>query len=209
VDASHSMAYEEDGISKLHFAKVMMAALAYLARKQSDTFGLFTVNERSINVVQPRFEQQQFMRFLNELVKLKSEGTWRKGNDLEVVFDHHGKELIIFFTDLYDDQEDLFRFISRLKTPRNEVIVFHIMGRHERDFDYNGSFTFEDLESHVKVKAETSLQQKKYQQKVMEWIKQSRMWMLEKHITYQVVVMNDPLDETLRNFLKARKSLIR
>jgi uncharacterized protein (DUF58 family) len=209
LDASHSMAYEEEGISKLHYAKVMMAALAYLARKQSDTFGLFTVNERSVNVVQPRFEQQQFMRFLNELVKLKSEGTWKKGNGLEVVFDHHGKELIIFFTDLYDDQEDLFRFISRLKTPRNEVIVFHIIGRHERDFEYTGSYTFKDLESHVKVKAETSLQQKQYQQKVADWIKQSRLWMLDKHITYQLVVMNDPLDETLRNFLKARKSLIR
>lgn len=209
LDASHSMAYMEDGITKLQFAKVMIAALAYLARKQSDTFGLYTVNERNISVVQPRFEQQQFMRFLNELVKVKSEGTWKKGNGLELLYDHHGKEMILFFTDLYDEQEDLFRFISRLKTLRNEVIVFHILGKHERDFDFEGSFTFEDLESNVRVKAETTIQQKEYKERVAGWIRQSRSWMLEKHINYQLVVMNDPIEQTLRDFLKIRKIINR
>ncbi|MBX2945289.1 MAG: DUF58 domain-containing protein [Cyclobacteriaceae bacterium] len=209
LDASNSMAYMEDGVSKLQFAKVMIAALAYLARKQSDTFGLYTVNEHNISVVQPRFEQQQFMRFLNELVKVKSEGTWKKGNGLELLYDHHGKEMILFFTDLYDEQEDLFRFISRLKTPRNEVIVFHILGKHERDFDFEGSFTFEDLESNVRVKADTTIQRKEYTERVGGWIKQSRAWMLEKHINYQLVVMNDPIEQTLRDFLKIRKIINR
>src|SRR5690606_29746358 len=36
LDASRSMDHQEDGISKLQFGKVMTAALAYLARKQSD-----------------------------------------------------------------------------------------------------------------------------------------------------------------------------
>lgn len=209
LDASHSMAYMEEGISKLQFAKVMIAALAYLARKQSDTFGLYTVNERNITAVQPRFEQQQFMRFLNELVKVKSEGSWKKGNGLELLYDHHGKEMILFFTDLYDEQEDLFRFIQRLKTPRNEVIVFHILGKHEREFDFEGSFTFEDLESNVRVKADTTQQQKQYRERLSAWINQSRMWMLEKHINYQLVLMSDPVEESLRSFLKVRKILNR
>jgi hypothetical protein len=29
--------------------------------------------------VLPRFEQQQFFRFLTELIKVKSEGVWEKG----------------------------------------------------------------------------------------------------------------------------------
>src|SRR6187549_2340961 len=35
LDASRSMAYEEEGVSKFQYAKVMIAALAYLTRKQS------------------------------------------------------------------------------------------------------------------------------------------------------------------------------
>ncbi len=208
LDASHSMSYAEDNISKLQYAKVMTAALAYLARKQSDTFGLYAVNDKNVKVVQPRFEQQQFIRFLNELVHLKSEGTWKKGG-VEQLFDHHGKEMIVFITDLYDESEDLQNFISRLKTPRNEVIVFHLMGRHETDLDFNGSFTFEDLESGARTKVDTLVQQKDYSRRVKEWLQSSRGWMLEKQINYHLVFLDEPVETVLRNFLTVRKSLIR
>ena len=209
IDASHSMAYEENGISKFMYAKVMTAALAYLARKQSDTFGLFTVNEKNITMVHPRFEQQQFMRFINELVNVKSEGTWRKQNGLEQLFNHYGKEMIVFITDLYDDDRDLQKFISKLKTSKNEVIVFHLMGRHETELDFDGSFTFEDLENKARLKVDSRLQQKEYKTRVDSWLKDSRMWMLEKQINYQLVIMDEAIDSMLRNFLIARKRLIR
>ena len=209
LDASHSMAYEEDGLSKIYYAKVVTAALGYLARKQSDTLGLFTVNDQKITTVQPRFEQQQFIRFLNELVNLKSEGTWKKGNGMEQLFDHHGKEMIVFVTDLYDDAEDLQKFIAKLKTSRNEVIVFHLIGRHEFEFDFNGSFTFEDLETGVRTKADTLLQRNEYSQRVKSWLGHSRKWMLEKQINYQLVFINEPVDVVLRNFLHTRKTLLR
>ncbi|GHN00067.1 hypothetical protein WSM22_15560 [Cytophagales bacterium WSM2-2] len=208
VDASHSMAYSENGLSKLHYAKVMTAALAYLARKQSDTFGLFTVNDQKVNAVQPRFEQQQFIRFLNELVHLKSEGRWNNSGTNQLL-DHSGKEMIVFITDMYDDADDLHHFISQLKNPRNEVIVFHLMGQHETDFDFEGSFTFEDLESGVKTKANTVLQQKEYSQKVKSWLQASRSWMLEKQINYQLTFINEPVEIVLRDFLTARKRLMR
>src|SRR6478735_9163031 len=208
LDASHSMSYAENGISKLQYTKVMTAALAYLARKQSDTFGLYAVNEKNIKVVQPRFEQQQFIRFLNELVILKSEGIWKKGG-VEQLFDHHGKEMIVFMTDLYDESEDLQHFISRLNTPRNEVIVFHLMAKHETDFDFDGSFTFEDLETGIRTKADTLVQQKEYAKRVDSWLKASRGWMLEKQINYYLVSMDESVETVLRNFLTVRKSLIR
>lgn len=209
IDASHSMAYAENNISKLQYAKVMAAALAYLTRKQSDTFGLYMVNERGIETVQPRFEQQQFMRFLHALITLETAGTWSRAGDLERLFDHHGKELIIFFSDLYDDQEDLQRFVSRLKTPRNEVIVFHLMGAQELSLSYNGAYTFKDLESGDSLKVDTVLQQKTYAVRVQEWIRNTRMWMLEKQINYYLVEMNATFEQVLRDFLRVRKSLAR
>jgi uncharacterized protein (DUF58 family) len=209
LDASHSMMYTEDGLSKFMYAKVMIAALAYLARKQSDAFGLFTVNEKEIHEVHPRFEQQQFMRFLHILATAKSEGTWKKGNGLEHLYDHHGKEMIIFITDLYDEENDLLQFIARLKIVRNEVIVFHLMGRQETDLDFKGSFTFEDLETKVRSKVETATQQKQYSERVQQWITHSRNWMLEKQISYELINLNDSFETTLRNFLKIRKTLAR
>lgn len=209
LDASHSMAYEENRITKLHYAKAMIAALAYLARKQSDTFGLSVVNDRHVRVVEPRFEQQQFLRFLNELVQAKSESTWTKGSRLEHLYNHHGKEMIVFVTDLYDDDHDLHHFISRLKTPRNEVIVFHVMGQKEVEMSFSGAFTFEDLESGARLKVNTVEQQKKYAGQVQAWIKEARGWMLEKQIGYHLVLMSEPVEKTLRTFLTVRKKLVR
>jgi len=209
LDASRSMAYTEDGLSKLQFAKVLMAALAFLARKQSDTFGLFAVNDKQIKALLPRFEQQQFMRFLLELINIQSEGKWESSGREEQLFDHHGKEMIVFFTDLYDADGDLLNFISRLKTPRNEVVIFHLMGKQELELEYEGSLTFEDLETKARTKVNTVLQRKEYAARVAAWIQNTRMWMLEKDISYHVVTLQQGADSVLRDFLVTRKRLAR
>ncbi len=209
LDASNSMAYEENKISKLQIAKVMTAALAYLARKQRDTFGLFTVNDQALGIVHPRFEQQQFMRFLNELIHLKSQGVWMTSNNMDALINHQGKEMIIFITDLYDRDQDILEFIASLKTKRNEVIVFHLMGRHEFELDEEGSFTFEELETGERLKVSTAAQKEAYTGQVKDWIEESRSWMLEKQINYHLVFMDEPIEQLLQHFLKSRKQLAR
>jgi uncharacterized protein (DUF58 family) len=209
LDASRSMDHQEGGIGKLQFAKVMTAALAYLARKQSDTFGLYTINDKRIRMIEPRFEQQQFMRFLNELIEVKSEGKWGKPRDLDALQHHVGKEMIVFITDLYDDDKDILKFVSSLKTTRNEVILFHIMGKDETEFETEGVFTYEDLETGERKKVDTIAQKKDYSRRVKLWTEQSRAWMLEKQIDYELVRMDQPVESALIRFLNHRKRLMR
>lgn len=209
IDASRSMAHDEDGMSKLLYAKMMAAALAYLARKQGDTYGLYSVNEEQIQTVQPRYEQQQFMRFLHALVRIKAAGSWQKNSRLEHLYSHHQKEMVLFFTDMYDSEEDLLQFIKRLKTPRNEVIVFHLMGGHELLLDQSRSLTFEDLETGERLKIDTAAQQQAYRTRIDTWLREVKDWMLQKQINYQLVRMDEPLEAVLRNFLKVRKTLAR
>lgn len=209
LDASRSMEHAEGGLSKLQMSKVMIAALAFLARKQSDTFGLYAVNDQHITAVHPRFEQQQFIRFLNELIAIKAESTWKKGNGLEHIYSHHAKEMILFFTDMYDDSGDIQQFVGRLKTPRNEVIVFHLLGKNELALDYESQYTFEDLETGEKLKVDAVAQQKAYRQKMESWLAATRDWMLQKQVVYQPVNLEDPVTGVLRTFLKVRKSMIR
>lgn len=209
LDASRSMEHTEQGLSKLQLCKVMIAALAFLARRQSDTFGLYAVNNQHITVVQPRFEQQQFIRFLNELIGIKAESTWKKGNGLEHIYSHQGKEMILFFTDMYDESGDLQQFIHRLKTPRNEVVVFHLLGRQELEMTYETQLTLEDLETGQRLKVDPVAQQAVYVKKMTAWIQDTRDWMLQKQVVYQPVFMDDPTSEVLRAFLKTRKMMIR
>lgn len=209
IDASRSMEYREDGLTKLGYAKVMTAALGYLARKQSDTYGLYTINNKQVRSVEPRFEQQQFMRFLNELVNVKSEGRWAGDKEVESVQRHVGKEIIIFITDLYDQDKDILKFVGNLKTKRNEVVVFHVMGRNEARMEHEGVFTFEDLETGERRKVDTLAQRKGYTTRVDSWLQQVRIWMLEKHINYNLVFLDEAVESVLFHFLNARKRLFR
>lgn len=208
IDASKSMAHQESGISKIQYAKVLTAALAYLARRQGDTFGLYAISESQVHIVHPKFEQQQFMWFFHALVEIEAQGKWHKSNN-ELLFDHHGKELIIFLTDLYDDADDLYQFISRLKTTRNEVVILHIVGERELTLDYNGSFTFKDLESGEIVKVETLAQKAAYGERIAAWIDQTRSKLLERNVSYQRCVVNEHPENALVAFLKSRKLLSR
>lgn len=209
LDASHSMAHEEGQLSKLLYAKMMAAALAYLARKQGDTYGLYSVNDRTIQSVRPRYERQQFMRFLYALVQVRADGRWKADHELEHLYEHHNKEMILFFTDMYDKEADLLQFIKRLKTPRNEVIVFHLMGKHEMLLDQSRSLTFEDLETGERLKIDTDDQQQAYRSRVANWLQEIREWMLQRQINYHLVRMYEPLEPFLRDFLKLRKTMIR
>jgi uncharacterized protein (DUF58 family) len=209
LDASRSMAHAEEGVGKLQYAKVLSAALAYLARKQGDTYGLYSINDRQVHSMRPRHEHQQFIRFLDALVKVKAESGWRRNDRLEHLYDHHNKEMILFFTDMYDEEKDLLEFIKRLKTPRNEVLVFHLVGKAELELDQGRSLTFEDLETGRRLSIDTDSQRQAYRRRVKEWLEEVKDWMLQKQINYQLIRIDEPPEAVLRNFLMVRKNLIR
>lgn len=75
--------------------------------------------------------------------------------------------------------------------------------------DFGGSFTFQDLESGVRTKVDTTTQQREYKKRVDSWLKASRNWMLEKQISYYLVFLDEPIETVLRNFLTVRKRLLR
>ena len=74
---------------------------------------------------------------------------------------------------------------------------------------FDGSFTFEDLETRAQVKVDAGIQQKQYAEHVKNWVQKSRMWMLEKHINYELVVMDNSFEKSLRDFLKVRRTILR
>jgi hypothetical protein len=117
--------------------------------------------------------------------------------------------MILFFTDMYDSEGDLHDFIRKLKTPRNEVIVFHLIGREELELNYSTQLTFEDLETGERLKVDSPTQQSVYRKKMGDWVDATRDWMLQKQVIYQPTYLDDPAPEVLRTFLKARKSMIR
>src|SRR6056297_1367973 len=68
LDASQSMQHEEQGLSKIDFARVMIASLAWLAHSQGDAVGLYALNNYKLRSIQPKVQKKHFNRFLQELI---------------------------------------------------------------------------------------------------------------------------------------------
>ncbi|MFO7720743.1 MAG: DUF58 domain-containing protein [Gillisia sp.] len=209
LDSSKSMLHEENGLSKMDYVRVLIASLAYLSQNQGDAVGLFALNDRHLHSLYPRVQKKHFNRLLLELINIKNEGTWPENPmAAEKLHDRSHKELIFFITDMYENTSELTDFINRLKTARNEVVVLHIMGKNELEFDYEGTVTFEDLETGARIKVDAKEAKSAYLKSMEEMIKNTKDTLLAKGVSYQLFRLDQHLGEALQLFLKKRNNLM-
>lgn len=209
LDSSKSMLHEENGLSKMDYVRVLVASLAYLSQNQGDAVGLFAVNDRQLHSLYPRVQKQHYNRLLLELINIKSEGKWPANpKAFEKLHDRSHKELVFFITDMHESISELTDLIKRLKTPRNEVVVLHIMGKSELNFDYKGTVTFEDLETGARVKVDSKEAKGQYLKNLEEMMQNTRDTLLANNINYQLFSLEDQVGEALSVFLKKRTALM-
>lgn len=209
LDSSKSMLHEENGLSKMDYVRVLVASLAYLSQNQGDAVGLFALNDRHLHSLYPRVQIKHFNRLLLELIKIKNEGKWPENPmAAEKLHDRSHKELIFFITDMYENTSELTDFINRLKTARNEVVVLHIMGKNELEFEYAGTVTFEDLETGAKMKVDAKQAKSAYLKSIEEMIKNTKDALLAKGVSYHLFRLDEHLGEALQLFLKKRNNLM-
>lgn len=209
LDASKSMLHQEEGLNKMDFVRVLVASLAYLAQQQGDAVGLFGVNDKTLYSLYPGVQRQHYNRLLLELLNIKNEGKWPKSTtSTGQLHDRKHKELIFFITDMYEYDEELTRLIKSLKTSRNEVVVFHIMGKNELEFNYNGTLTFEDLETGERMKVAAKEARRQYLESLEGMLKTTKDFFLANGIGYHLFRLDEHLGEALEVFLKSRSNLL-
>jgi uncharacterized protein (DUF58 family) len=208
VDSSKSMLHQEAGLSKIDYAKVLVAALAQLSLKQGDAVGLLTLNDHTLEHIQPSVSQQHFNRLLHRLINLKNEGAWPKEVAGHKVHQRGQRELLFFITDLYENEAEITQLVKNLKTSRNEIVVLHLMGRNELEFDYSGQVIFEDLETGTKIKVNTKEAKEVYLESLQKTMGQLKDDLLSNGVGYELFNVDSNISEALQLFLKKRSKLL-
>jgi hypothetical protein len=113
------------------------------------------------------------------------------------------KELLVFITDMYQAEGEINRLLDSLSALKHEVVVFHLMGKNELDFDFGDYSTLEDLETGETMEVNTN-EAATYNQKLKDHLENIRMQLLGKHVFYRMISTSQPLDEALRDFLVQR-----
>jgi uncharacterized protein (DUF58 family) len=208
VDASASMNHSDGDFKKIDYARYLVASLAYLGNLQGDAIGLYVFKDGGIFSMAAKQDYQHLSRLFHQLASIKPEGTFTKPIHYRELYSGAQKrELLIFVTDLYQQNEEIFQLLDTLNTLKHEVVVFQIMARNELELDFIGYSSFEDLETGQTIQIDQAVARKNYKEQLDKHLEQIRIKLLDRRIYYRMLTTDQPLDQALRDFLNQRNKL--
>jgi uncharacterized protein (DUF58 family) len=211
VDCSASMRFTgaEERISKMEYARMLAAALAYLLLRQNDAVGLVTFDERPLAMVPARSVRRQLFQILKVLETLPAGHGTRLGPVLHGVAERiHRRGLILLFSDLLDEPDDVLAGLKHFRHGGHEVVVFQILDPREVDLDYRGEYDFVALEEPgATVQAEPAHLRRSYRERFEAWRTRLRRDCRRQLIDLVELTTDTPLEQGLGAYLQKRRRL--
>jgi uncharacterized protein (DUF58 family) len=206
IDASASMNHNDsNGVKKIDYARYLVASLAHLANVQGDSVGLYTLINGQLFSLASKADPQHLQRLFYQLDQLQPAGKFTQPVHYKEFFAGSGrKELLILITDMYQADDEIYRVLDSLSALKHEIIVFHLMGQNELDFNFEGYGALEDLETGETIAINTKQVSDGYKEALEKHLSTIRMQLLGKRIFYRMISTKRPLDEALRDFLVQR-----
>ena len=122
LDVSASMGYGHGGITKLAYAKLLAATLAWFSRRQRDRVGLVTFSDDLEEVVPPA--AKHLPNVLHALERATAAGAGSLARPLAKVAQLQGRRgVFVLISDLYEPAIDVARALGPLTGAGHDVIV--------------------------------------------------------------------------------------
>src|SRR5713226_1152482 len=206
LDASASMDYSSNGITKFEYASILTASLAYLILRQQDAAGVVTFSNRIDAFIPPKAKRGYVFEILRALEGRKPSGETDTGKILqEIAGKMRRRGLVILVSDLLDNPEEVLKGLRLFRFNGHDVIVFHVMDSAEIELPFDGNILFEDLEqADLKVTADPQTIRRVYRGVVDEFIDHLRKECHASSIDYQLLSTSTPLDRALVSYLSWR-----
>ncbi|SFU02238.1 Protein of unknown function DUF58 [Algoriphagus locisalis] len=158
VDQSKSMFFGSQVRTKAVVAAELAAIAAFRVLKQGDRVGGVVFADNGIDIVQPKRDRRNILRFLEKVVSRNHELAESTPNNFEDTLKEVSKKirnivthdyLVIVISDFHRYSEPVTRFISQI-AQHNDVIMVKVFDPLERDIP-NTKFVAGDQETQVTV----------------------------------------------------------
>lgn len=211
LDTSASMGYGAEGtLTKLEYASVLVASLAFLLLRQQDAVGLVTVADDVELAVPARGR----MGHLNHLASLlegvrPGGGTALEAGLARVVDSTRKRGLVLVFTDFFTPLERPFELLRQMVSRGHQVTLFHVFDGDEIDFPFDEMTLFEGLETRKRLLVEPKLLRDAYLERLAAFREEVRRRCLETPIDRVLVDTREPPAALLLRWLSRREASIR
>lgn len=214
LDASASMGFRGgSGVSKLEYAGILLAALAYLVIQQQDKVGLVACGDRAIEtLVPPRARGSHLhdlLGVLDGLLKRGGAGDESPAAALARIAEltRRRRALVVLASDLFDADDATLGVLAQLRAQRHDVTVLHTLDPHERTFPYEGLTQFESLETTHKLLVNPQAIRREYLERMDGFLARCRGTLAHTGVDYHLVATDVALERTLLDFMIVRSRL--
>jgi uncharacterized protein (DUF58 family) len=205
VDASASMNYRSNGVSKFDYACYLAAALAYIMLNQQDLVGLVTFTDGIRRQLPPRSSPGHLRAVIDSLEQTAPAGDTDLGRTLHHIASQLKRRgLVILLSDLLDEPSEVMQGLRHLRYQKHEVLVFHVLDDDEIAFPFTQLTQFEDLEDETRVITDPRAIAADYQEQVQQFIKEYETMCRRQAIDYTLFNTRTPLDKGLLKYLAWR-----
>ncbi len=236
LDGSMSMAYGRQGVTKLEYAKMLAAALAYLLVRQQDLCGLVVCGAPESEpaaagdlspkteepppdaklpssvrrYLPPRASPSHLNGMLEVLENLGPKGATDLAGTIDFVAEKaERRALVLILSDLFDPSPKAVASIAQLRRRKCEVAVFHLLDRDELDFPFDDPTEFLALEGSARIEASPRTVRAGYLAELQQFLAQTRRTLRDADVEYALTPTDEPLDRVLLTFLAARRAASR
>jgi len=214
LDTSASMRFAGGAaISKLDYAGLVLAALAYLVIQQQDKVGFVACGDRAVEtMVPPRARATHLHDVLGVMDQVMTRGALGDESPAESLariaeLTRRRRALIVLASDLFDPDDATLRALAQLRAQRHDVSVLHVLDPHEREFPYEGLTEFRALESSNKMLVNPAAIRRDYLARMTEFLARCGTTLGGAGVDYHLVSTDRPLETTLLDLLVARSRL--
>jgi uncharacterized protein (DUF58 family) len=206
VDCSKSMRYgEKTGWSKFDYASTAAASLAFMMQQQQDSVGLVMFSNQIDKTLKSSSHPSHLKLILHELQQAETENKTDVADPfLALASQLSSRGMVVLFSDLFLDPEELGKSLQQFRLRRHEVIVFHVMHHDELEFPFQENTLFRGIEIDAQLHTEPRALRDSYMEAVDRYMKRIKKVCGASGIDHVLLDTSKSLGGVLASYLNFR-----
>ncbi|GAB3805818.1 hypothetical protein GCM10028819_39850 [Spirosoma humi] len=200
IDLSGSMNYTEGAVSRLQYARILLASLAYLSNRQGDQLSLYALQNGNVQTLVPT-GKQAFQKIVAMLEATPAVGAWENRNPAVPEFGRKQAEVLIIASDFLQVDDEWVNLIQGVAGPRREIVIFQVLGDEEINFSMNGFYRFQDLETGKEIELQADAIRDIVRERATTYLTKLEESLRIPHVRLIRVRLSDPIALVLKQFL--------
>jgi uncharacterized protein (DUF58 family) len=214
LDSSRSMMQKSQGTTagngwhKLEYARYLLATMAYIAQKQGDAVGFLGLSSEQVNFMPAKIGDKHWHQIMLQLARINGNGNFARVDRLtSQIAKMRSNGIIFFISDFYQNSDEIINLVQGLAGSKNEVVAISLSCDDEELFAMHGTVCFEDLESGERIVVSPRQIKQDYLSARQAFQVNLKAQLAKLNVQLVNANIDQPLDQTLADFLTARQRL--